>query len=977
MSNILQLKGAQPSKPTRYAPIFTNRMFQGIWTQRNPLRDAGSTRIEEVFYGSRGDALIDGLNTEISADLTLIRRPGCTVYNSQAFPQIDRFYEFNIFSSNSESIKVIADTALAVYDATGPNTKTTLFTKSAGAGKTFFQSVGNVLYASDGIDLFKILESPLNWTAATTYTEGQYLVDSNNNIELCVGSQTMTIIAIQVEAGVATLFFSPSTPIAAEPNVQITLAGLTTVPALNGMVLSIRQVANDFQVSATYVGPNVAYTAETGTATTGTSISGATQPTWQTVIGSITTDGTVQWINRGPTVQNWGIAAPTVPPTLTQALAPSLYPAWAASTVYAPLLALVDTNGNVQELITSGTTGATIPGWNVTLGGTTTDNTAVWKNIGPSSWAANMLYALNTVVKVTFTYFVHGTAVTVTNLFQCTTAGTSGPAAPTWVAGTGTAVNDDTVVWTNRGAGWAWVANTNVSDAPIILDSNGYEQSALTAGISGTSAPTWSEIQGALTTDNTVVWSNSGAYDAANTGAWYYAYSYQNSVADTVSTSIESLSSITQSQGYQVVVQGPGSSDPQVDSIVLWRTVQGGSVLFYLGTIPNPGANQSWTYTDTTPDALLEELIEAPIADENNPPPVGLTALTYHLGRIWGAVANSVYFSTGPFTNYGNGNEAWNPSNVFVFPESVTRLYPTINGLFVFTVSNVYLISGLGTTNSSFYSAPYLANIGLSSYDAFTVNGGIVYLYTSDNQTLSLDPSSGVSEIGFPIGDQFGPLNGTETFTPSSVQLTWHVAGSPDKGLYVSDYSGSWWRLCPTPAPETGLTWSPRAAITGGFSAVQSIETVPGTHSLLIGPGPSGGPILERNSNVYSDNGVSYGAYATFGSIVLAQPGQVAEIKFMSTDSTAAGSPLSLSVQTDEIGPSTDGYFYTLISSIPDPPKLAASVTLVSQRFYVSQNQSLVSRCRHLQVQVAFSPTDVVRNELLSLTIFGGYEQDM
>jgi hypothetical protein len=57
--------------------------------------------------------------------------------------------------------------------------------------------------------------------------------------------------------------------------------------------------------------------------------------------------------------------------------------AWQASKVYELGNEILDPAGNVQEVTTTGTSGATAPVWNETLGGTTTDNTVVWTNEGP------------------------------------------------------------------------------------------------------------------------------------------------------------------------------------------------------------------------------------------------------------------------------------------------------------------------------------------------------------------------------------------------------------------------------------------------------------------------------------------------------------------------------------------------------------------------------------------------------------------
>jgi hypothetical protein len=371
------------------------------------------------------------------------------------------------------------------------------------------------------------------------------------------------------------------------------------------------------------------------------------------------------------------------------------------------------------------------------------------------------------------------------------------------------------------------------------------------------------------------------------------------------------------------------------------------------------------------PDTSLIIETSAPVGNENNPPPVGMTALSYHLGRIWGAVGNFVYPSNGP-GGTGNGNTAWNPANFFEFPSSVIRTYPTTNGLFVFTLSDIYVIQG--TTTSSFFSTPFLLGTGLGNYDGFTVKGALPVFYTTDNQLLTLDPSSGQNEIGVAIGDQFGPNNGTGTFIPSTARVTWNFSGSQEKAIYVSDFSQNWWRFLPTPSPEPGSTWCPMATIAGGFSTVQSVETAPAVHNLLLGPQTSG-PILMRSASVYSDNGTPYNAYAVLGSLVLAQPGQLAYVKSITTDSQFVGTPLTLKVQLDEIAPLSAGYFEDLLASVPDPTQVSPSNSVYGQRFYLSQTQD-PAVCRHLQVLISFG-TDTVKNELLSLALFGSFEQEL
>jgi hypothetical protein len=1131
--NELSKKGGQPSRPVRYAVLWNNSFYQGIVTQRNPLR-SNLGHIEEEFYGNQ-ICFIDGLNAEISSKLTPIRRPGTTVWNSNTFPSINRFYEnrTNIYNGSqtfsSELIQVVCDTASIIYDCTGPSTKAALFTKTTGAGSTYFQSVGNSLYFTDGPDRKKLITPSLVWAANQQFQVGNQILDSNGNLQVVVGATAATISEISVvrtKLGIplgpyhyyiAVTFTSDVYWTAGTP---VTFSGVTTYTSINGQTLPV-------VVNPTYLTPsaNVAYfpsaiptlygpATDTGTATSTTSTgggeSGATVPVWNVSLAGTTTDNQLEWQNFGPPVFDWATVAP--------AQAPALIPVagnrqWTPTTPLTEWYSVLDSNNNIQTILTSygaGTTGMKVP---------------VWNSIVPA------------VTSHTFG------GVTMTN------------SIPPNIT------QDGSVQWINCGQLGGWVASTVYPFFQSILDSNGNIQVVLgnngsgnEYGLTGSSAPSWATSIGTTTTDNGTLWVCVGPGSIIFNGESQYAYSW-------VSTdgSVTTASDIVQ-QNYGTSVLGPAGNgraqltgmfptDPQIAFAWLWRTVQGGSVLFFDQAIPNPtpGTASSWYVLDVVPDTSLNELIEAPIDDENDPPPVGLTALSYHLGCVWGALGNELRYSDGPLINSGNGNTAWSPSNVFVFPSSVLRHWPTSSGLIVLTSSDIYIIQGTNTPTSPLFATPFLQNIGLLSYDAFAVNGSIIYMYTTDNQVISLDPSSGVSEIGFPIGDQFGPQYGTGTFTPTSTHVTWHIAQSQDKGLYVSDFQSSWWRMCPTPSPESGITWSPRAQIASGFSAVQSVETTPGIHNLLLGPtGVSGtiadvqvvyrqafgvgphvyvtiitltapvptsssfsfsglttyttlngqtlpvvsgipygistsadqfcvlfgsatyGPatdtggvippnskILQRNYQVYSDNGAAYPAWAVLGSLVLAQPGQLAMVESFTTDSVAIGTPIALAVQLDEIssytgigsleitipgigyavgdlvsipngvggiykvtsitgaGPTgpvngltvvapgenyplaqgdvypssitgsgsglavnttSGGLFEVLDDYVQDPTQTEPSITLYAQRFYLSQTQ-LPAVCRHLQILINWG-TDTVRNELLSLSLYGGYEQE-
>ena len=165
--------GGQPQKPTKSASLYTGRFFQGLNTNRSPLRMGGMTWIYEKFYGGQNDALIGGLNTEISNRLTLCRRPGNPVYvnpttavPSATFDDVDRFESFHLLGPTTEDIDVMIDTIgtnggdqpsiWTGLDATGVrgtfpggSKKQLVFQKTV-AQQAFMESVGNTLFFGDG-----------------------------------------------------------------------------------------------------------------------------------------------------------------------------------------------------------------------------------------------------------------------------------------------------------------------------------------------------------------------------------------------------------------------------------------------------------------------------------------------------------------------------------------------------------------------------------------------------------------------------------------------------------------------------------------------------------------------------------------------------------------------------------------------------------------------------------------------------------
>lgn len=589
--------------------------------------------------------------------------------------------------------------------------------------------------------------------------------------------------------------------------------------------------------------------------------------------------------------------------------------------------------------------------------------------------------------------------------------GTSGGTQPVWPAWTTAdapayptiSEASGRLTWSNVGpiADFHWYASTNYTlPNSTIVDPNSNMEGSYRTGRTGTLEPTFTTTLDGLTTDNpNLIWINTGQSTqpplgsiTTSNGGWIYAVSLVNTLDDTVSNATPVSAATGDFTGAFGVILPPGAGlppvadiDPQADYVAIWRSTDGQAQPFLI-----PGPNDfelpitiplsqylQFGYTDTTPDVGLNNLIEAPILGENTPPAKGAKNLTYFLNRIFYSVANVVEWTSGPDTPAGNGFNGSAPLNFDEQVSLVKRIVPLTQGALVFTVSDINLITGNGTASSPIESAvPFTTGIGLASYNALDINGSLIGFFTTDHQFVILDPANGVTSAGFPIGDQLRLNNGTpgQSWNPANVYVTWHVNGE-DQAWYVADGKNGWYRLMATPAPETGTyTWSPFATIAPGCQAVQSVETAPGVHNLLLGP-VTNGKTLARNLDSTTDNGITYPASALIGSAVLAQPGQIAVVDFVTTESVNVGTPLVMGVLIDEAYPYFTGPFDLLKFWVNDPPSLRPSVSILGQRFYLDELGNDAAMCRHLQLQVSWA-AEPYQNELLTLTIFGGFLQE-
>jgi hypothetical protein len=296
------------------------------------------------------------------------------------------------------------------------------------------------------------------------------------------------------------------------------------------------------------------------------------------------------------------------------------------------------------------------------------------------------------------------------------------------------------------------------------------------------------------------------------------------------------------------------------------------------------------------------------------------------------------------------------------------------------------LIGG-GPAITSYYSQLLAPGVGLLTFNGVSMVLGIPYMFSSDRQMITIDPSGGYTRIGHPIGDKLS------AYDPTKVYVTYHSFGDQEHAVFIANGTTEWYRCDPNPTPDgqiTGPIWSPRATISGGFKAINSIETTPGTHQLLVGPAAAG-KILNRDSNfaTFQDNGAAYSSFFTMGNIVLAHAGQMAECAFIEADFIQIGTQPTVQVLFDELSATNGAVFETISNSfVSDPPKkygpTATPATMWANRYNFGQTTPgnggdqtpIPAWCKSMQIKVDFGNTDTVQNEMLAFTIFGALWQE-
>ncbi len=674
---------------------------------------------------------------------------------------------------------------------------------------------------------------------------------------------------------------------------------------------------------------------------------------------------------------------------------------WQSNHAYAQSTIIIDTNSNRQQAQNTGTsTNGGHPAWATAQGATTTDTGVTWKNLGSA-------YGLQTP--------------------------------------------DNQVVWVNVGQSTSWAASTQWYlptagfSAPFsqtsfgsvnIQDTNTNIEYVVQSGLSGASQPTWntSTVVGAnQTVDNVAVWYDNGPFKQnalvwSSSHTWAISYKARSltdfysittsgiptntpppgqpfngplpapvgSETNCITTASPVVTLSGANAGAVVSIYGNYSSDPQFDTIVIWRDADGGGFanMFELTEITNVpaqagsgkyvigGVKYDWVFQDFLPDVAtsqfpgLNNQISAPINHVNDPPLSAFLPMAYNFQKIWGVSGQNVPFSKGLDTPIvGNGAEAFPPAYTLPFLAQVVRLVRTPVGLVTFTVDSVELIGG-GPQTSSFYSVTLSPGIGLLSYNFLDVYAGEIFFFSADKEFMVMSPSLNIANFGFPLGDQFAnlPSSGSSdtTWSPSVGYVAVHQNGI-DNCIFVADGSTGWYRVNPRQVPGGPQgpepIWSPFAAITGGTQMVQSVEYAPGLKALLVGSPIGGNSILKRSLSVFTDNGTQYDAFFVMGGIMLTHPGQRALLKFIECDFSGISYRPTVSYLLNEISGSFTAFVGTPVADPPSVYGANAAATYSPNRYYFSGNGG-IAVARHLQLKVDFGTT-ANGDELYDLTIYG------
>jgi hypothetical protein len=709
MATPLEMAGAQPQKQPLFVPLFIDRAFTGLYTQRNVLHDPSDLATAR-FYGGRPDALIGGMNVELTNRLTLQRRPGLSVFSTAVYPSVPlRSFPFQL-NDGSGTIQVLVDcgsTGSLVISAAG----------NASGGSTIYTGT--------------FPNGASNAYVGFVFQVAGFVTNANNNGTFVCTASTTTTLTLSNALGVAESHAATAIS-----------AGAVFFDQQNG--------------SKTFLfGKNPGAGQSNFVAVAGVVYVGDGVDTWKYTPG-----------NSNGTIWNYGIAAPTAPPSVVITESANAAVPWSASTVFSTMGLLVDSNGNIQRLNTvnllantgqTGSTGNGQPVWNNTAGATTTETGGLpltWTSNGQVGlWQPNTVYAnqaaiYDPVTNCIFTNFAssgnpsgstkpHFNAIPGSFTFEYAGIIPINKWGNDGVVGTATGTfsmalwkPSTAYVHFDTGGGPMFVLEPNLigptTTQPVYL-----QHVSSGSGTSGPSySPVWATGVGGVTSDNQVGWVCLGpsAWAAStNYFSWVAGASLFSVVIDTAGTPNFWVCTGSGRSGTSVAFPAsPNYGDSFKDNTVTWTCV--GPQMTWV-------ANTKWYLPSVgfAPPGPSQPFGSASIVDSNG---------------------NLEYVTTSGLS--GGAAPAW----------------PALN-------------ASIGILNLTTDNAAKWTSQGAAPANALVWTSGHVYAY-SFGARLTSDPSNTVAPPGYPR--PLGPPLGSETGGISTASPVFTITG-PNTGA-VNTISG-------------------------------------------------------------------------------------------------------------------------------------------------------------------------------------------
>jgi hypothetical protein len=179
----------------------------------------------------------------------------------------------------------------------------------------------------------------------------------------------------------------------------------------------------------------------------------------------------------------------------------------------------------------------------------------------------------------------------------------------------------------------AGIVTITVTTAPLGVNTSTPQLYVTVAGVTDTSFNGTFKVTAFNFIAGTLSYAQAGMPDAtsgsgtvnfgitATQGGWQYGYTWVNSVTGHESN-MSPASLVTGNLTGRLVWVTPGGipSDTQINTILFYRTLDGGGDFYLLGSIPVqvPFSNPQLSFIDGTPDAFLDTTQKAPLI--NNPP---------------------------------------------------------------------------------------------------------------------------------------------------------------------------------------------------------------------------------------------------------------------------------------------------------------------------------------------------------------------